>query len=275
MKSGNAISVTLIYLFTGVVWIVLSDRLIDALFDPEKADVIQTYKGTLFVVLTSLILFVSLGRQYRKMDSYINRLEASKQRLRDHERQLLSAQKIAKLGYWRLDLKSHQLYWSDEVYRIWGFSKEDYKPDYASLLKSVHPQDRHLFPDAAMLNTPQPVENEFLHRVLLQDGTVKWIQQKATTIAGEDGEPLFYEGIAQDVTERLGYIESLKEIARMQSHEVRGPLARILGIVRIFEMDKANVPAEMSELISDLGKVAGELDEVIHRINEHTANRPS
>ena len=80
--------------------------------------------------------------------------------------------------------------------------------------------------------------------------------------------------IATDVTERLNYIkaieeqnEKLKEISWIQSHIVRAPLARILGLVQIFKETKQD-NEEKEEMLQYLLLSANELDEVIMNITD-------
>jgi len=82
--------------------------------------------------------------------------------------------------------------------------------------------------------------------------------------------------LANDVTERLSYIQAietqnqkLREISWIQSHMVRAPLARILGLVQIItEMKSA--PDEQAELLGYLQHSSNELDSVIKQITEKT-----
>lgn len=78
--------------------------------------------------------------------------------------------------------------------------------------------------------------------------------------------------LANDVSERLAYIKAietqnkkLKEISWLQSHKVRAPVARILGLVNLIKDDTNN---NQNEIIGYLHDSANELDEVIKDINK-------
>jgi len=82
--------------------------------------------------------------------------------------------------------------------------------------------------------------------------------------------------IATDITERLTYLraveaqnEKLKEISWIQSHIVRAPLARLMGLVALL-MDKKCSENERKEILSYLLTSANELDETIKAITEKT-----
>src|SRR5690606_32243458 len=80
--------------------------------------------------------------------------------------------------------------------------------------------------------------------------------------------------LAHDITEKLYYIEAieaqnkkLQEIAWMQSHMVRAPLARIMGLVDVIQ----NVPEsgiENSELLDAIHSSAVELDDILRNITK-------
>jgi DNA-binding NtrC family response regulator len=63
--------------------------------------------------------------------------------------------------------------------------------------------------------------------------------------------------------------EALLEIAFLQSHQVRGPVANILGLINLFNMNDLNDPKNV-EVIKNLQKTTLLFDEVIHRIVQKT-----
>ncbi|MBK7428542.1 MAG: PAS domain S-box protein [Saprospiraceae bacterium] len=122
------------------------------------------------------------------------------EKLQEDEDKLQTAQKIAQLGYWQINLADFSLYWSDEVYNIWGVDKETYAPSYENLLDSVHPDDRHYFDKEQAPSFEHG--NEFEHRIILTDGTIKWIHERGKYKFDNAGNPVIFEGTAQDITER-------------------------------------------------------------------------
>lgn len=76
----------------------------------------------------------------------------------------------------------------------------------------------------------------------------------------------------KDVTDQKQHLceiqkqhEQLKEIARIQSHEVRAPLARMMGLVNLIQGGLGR-DAEMPVLLNDIATCADELDTIIRRI---------
>jgi light-regulated signal transduction histidine kinase (bacteriophytochrome) len=94
-------------------------------------------------------------------------------------------------------------------------------------------------------------------------------------IADSNGQATHFISIGRDVTERLENIEAireqnkkLKDIAWVQSHDVRGPLARIKGLVNLLNIHSR--PDEDAELIGYLKSASNEMDDVIKKIVKET-----
>lgn len=105
-------------------------------------------------------------------------------------------------------------------------------------------------------------------------GEPYWVQVNCTPYHDPITGQIGYISIHTVITERKEneklmskQNKSLREIARISSHEVRSPLSSILGLVKIIQNNSD--PAERSECISLLDQSAGQLDILIHRINNH------
>jgi PAS domain S-box-containing protein len=64
--------------------------------------------------------------------------------LRRSEESLTEAQRIAHLGNWEWNLKTGEVWWSDQAYRIFGFEPNEYSPTLKRVEEVFHPEDRHL-----------------------------------------------------------------------------------------------------------------------------------
>ena len=62
--------------------------------------------------------------------------------LRESEFHLAQAQQIAHLGSWSWDIAENRLYWSDEIYRLYGLQPGESEPRHEDFLGFVHPEDR-------------------------------------------------------------------------------------------------------------------------------------
>jgi PAS domain S-box-containing protein len=114
-------------------------------------------------------------------------------------------------------------------------------------------------------------------------GTFTHIQKSTSPVKVElYGYKFSYAGrdcmllVGNDVTDRLTYItsieaqnEKLKEIAWMESHIIRLPLSRMMGLINLIEDDAIAEP-EKKELLAHVLTSAYELDDIITRISNKT-----
>ena len=137
--------------------------------------------------------------------------EYALQQFRDNEVKLLNAQKIAKLGYWQQDFGSDNLYWSDEVYNIWGADPKSFKVSYEAFLDSIHPDDKETFITQQKESLNIGKEYDVEHRIILHDGSIKWVNEKGKILKDLDGKPILFEGTVQDITRQKTLALSLEQ----------------------------------------------------------------
>ena len=124
---------------------------------------------------------------------------------------LKTAQNIASLGYWEVDLKNNKIFLSDELYDIIGIERTIPIFSIEEIFNLIHPDDMKLM----LLNynltveSKQPFNHE--HRILLKDGSVKVVVQKGTIIYNEQGLPIALEGTTQDITYRKNAEKLVKD----------------------------------------------------------------
>jgi two-component system, LuxR family, sensor kinase FixL len=164
---------------------------------------------------------------------------------RRSEEQLALALDAAQLGRWEFDIAQQRLEWSDITRRMYGVPLDVpvSAETYAAL---VHPDDRHLIEAATRDGLARrPIEVEF--RIVLADGTVKWIMSRGKTLFDADGRATRMVGIKVDITARkqtelqlkeqgreLAHIDRLSMVGELSvaiAHELNQPLAAILANV--------------------------------------------
>lgn len=136
--------------------------------------------------------------------------------LRKSEARLMLAQRIAHVGNWELDLVSNNLWWSDEIYRIFEVDSNNFGASYESFLAVVHPDDRDMVNSAYLNSLKSRAPYEIEHRLLLQDGRIKYVHERCETMYGSDGAPLRSVGTVQDISEwkrlKIGGADMLRRI---------------------------------------------------------------
>jgi PAS domain S-box-containing protein len=133
--------------------------------------------------------------------------------LRRSETYLAEAQRLSKTGSWAFNPitgKTH--YWSNEMFRVWGFDPQQGPPDPETVLQRIHPDDRERMRSSFESGLAGRLTSEVIadHRILLPDGTVKYIHGISYPVFDEAGRVVEYVGTAVDVTERKRAEEALR-----------------------------------------------------------------
>lgn len=152
---------------------------------------------------------VVLGYRIR----YILRASETARQLRESQKKLVNAQRIAGLGYWEFAVPSGELTWSADVHRIFGVPPETLPPTRQAFLEWVHPDDRHSVTRLIdqVLEDARPRGTEF--RLICPDRSERIVQQQAE-VAVDDAHTVFQvTGTVQDVTERRRAEEQIRFLA--------------------------------------------------------------
>jgi PAS domain S-box-containing protein len=164
--------------------------------------------------------------------------------LREKDILLSDSQRIAQVGSWRYEISGH-ISWSDEMYHLFGVSPDTFTPNPESFFSCIHPDDRpsmQTWLDECVAGK-KPDALEF--RILLSDGTVRFINGFGDLQCDAENRPLYLTGMSQDITERkqaeAELSEQMDELRRW--HEVTsGREARILELKH-----------EVNELMGQIG----------------------
>lgn len=159
-------------------------------------------------------LFDLLGEPYiwsSVEDITVQRL--AEQALKRSERNLNEAQRIADMGNWRLDLTNGHLEWSEGIFRIFDIDPDQFAASYEAFLETIHPLDRDKVNQAYTRSVKNHTPYDIVHRLLLKDGTLKYVHERCETWYDDDGTPLRSIGTVQDVTKQVLAEERLRQAA--------------------------------------------------------------
>jgi PAS domain S-box-containing protein len=152
-----------------------------------------------FIWLVGILLFnfgsLILSRQLKTKEKIEERLEVQK-------RILSKSQEIAHLGSWHLDIKKNILTWSDEEYRIFGRSPQEFGATYEAFLDTIHPDDRGMVDKTYSNAIENNLPYECIHRIIRPDGEIRVVLEKSEDIIDEKGETIHSFGYTQDITEQ-------------------------------------------------------------------------
>jgi len=213
--------------------------------------------------------------------------------------QLNEAQHIAQVGSWELDLADNVLIWSDEIFHLFEIDKDRFGATYEAFLNAIHPEDRDAVNEAYSRSLLTREAYEISHRLLMQDGRIKYVTERCASYFDSAGKPIRSVGTVQDVTELKQAELALKQLneeleQRVQqrtelllqakeeadrannakseflsrmSHELRTPMNAIMGFAQLLESDgETPVTPDQADNIREIRHAGQHLLELINEV---------
>jgi two-component system cell cycle sensor histidine kinase PleC len=210
---------------------------------------------------------------YRGTGSDVTAEREATDALRTRKRQLSEAQRITRTGDWLWNVSRETVDWSDEIYRIFGVSRETYEPDIATVFSFVHSDDQRMVIESLTRTVGEKSGGILEYRIRRPDGEERHIRAEWQCGLNDEGEVCDVFGVCQDISEQKHAEEVLRnaknaaeaasraksEFLANMSHELRTPLNAILGFSEIL---KDQILGPLSERYRDY---AGD----IHRSGQH------
>jgi len=199
--------------------------------------------ATDYVLKTRLLRLVpSVQRALREAQERAERKKAEEALCRS-QMYLAQAERLSHTGSFGWNASTGELYWSDGTYRIFEW-EPSIEPTIQLVMDRTHPDDRMRL--RRILDRAVTEGHDFIadHRLLLSDGSVKYVQAVARRLADEDPERLVFVGAITDVTERkraeqererlrqlerdlasINRVSMMGELTASLAHEIRQPIA--------------------------------------------------
>ena len=152
-----------------------------------------TQKSPLFNSQASLIGMVGIARDVTKE----HKLE---EKIKESHTQLIDAQSIAQVGHWEWNITDGRLIWSDEIYKIFGYTPQEVEPTYDAFLATIHPDDREKVSTAVNKAVKAKEDYNIFHRIILPDGSQKTVHEIGHAIYDAKSIPIQMIGTVQDIT---------------------------------------------------------------------------
>ncbi|CAM4021442.1 PAS domain S-box protein [Gillisia limnaea] len=174
------------------------------------------------------------------------------------------------------DVQKDILKFNEGIFTMFGYKIAEIKVGRAWWRERIHPEDRErLYKNTDEVYKFNKSTLQIEYRFRCADGSYRYVLDRSFLVKDSKGNPLRIIGSMQDITEIQNHIqtiedhnERLKDIAWTQSHVVRAPLARIMGIIDLMQTHDDIVNQE--ELLKHILHSATELDGIIRKITNQT-----
>ncbi|TXD50249.1 MULTISPECIES: PAS domain-containing sensor histidine kinase [unclassified Polaribacter] len=196
----------------------------------------------------------------------------TKLRLKNTEKKLNEAQKLAHIGSWLFNARTLKIEWSKETFHIWNFNSKNGAPEYDALVNRVHKDDLEIFNRSVMeaLNLGKPFD--FEHRICPPDKVQKVIRGIGQPVFDENRKIIGLAGTNQDITSQKLFEEAqikhqrLKAIGEMSAsiaHDFNNALQQMMGNLEVVKIQK-----ELSNnSIDRLNSIGSIIDDISSRVS--------
>jgi PAS domain S-box-containing protein len=132
--------------------------------------------------------------------------------LRRSEGYLAEAQKLTHTGSWAVQVpQMENVYWSKEMYRIFGLDPDRKPPSYMEVTRQLHPEDSPYHTHVVEQAIRDRTDFETDYRLLLSNGADKYIHVVGHPVVSASGDVIEFVGTAMDITERKQAEDKIRE----------------------------------------------------------------
>ena len=157
-------------------------------------------------------------------------LKASQADLQRRWHYLAEAQRLSHSGIFGWKVRSGELVWSDETYKILGFTQQT-NPTFDLVFERVHAEDRDRLQQLRDIATQNGMDLDIEHRIVLPEGVIKYVRVVAHAGRDSSGD-LDYVGVVTDITERR-YADEEREALSRSFQESKARLEEAQRIAQI------------------------------------------
>ncbi len=165
-----------------------------------------------------------------RVEERTTQLEKAYKLLKESEESLAEAQRITHIGNGDWNLVTGEIYWSDELYRIFGLDPQESDLIYGKLLNYVHPDDRK-YVNKAFQRGLKGAHINIDYRIILANGEERTVHTQTEAIFDEKNTPIRLKGIVQDITERKKAEEALANIETARKKEIHHRIKNNLQVI--------------------------------------------
>ncbi len=193
----------------------------------------ETSGGPFFSDKGELLGFRGITRDITVQQNALQALQKSEERLR-------LSQQFANVGNWEWDIVTGNLYWSDQMWILFGFSVNPFEPSYERCLERVHPDDREMLVRAIEDSLHHGATYNVEHRTIWPDGSIHWLRETGNVDRDSQGKPIRMLGLTSNIDQRKYLEQEQVQQAEQQRnvlirevhHRIKNNLQGIIGLLR-------------------------------------------
>jgi len=218
--------------------------------------------------------FSELSRIAESANKMIDLQKKTENSLRESEEKFRQLIENINEIFWIRDAKTNELlYISPNFEKIWGLSINEVMKKPESFLEAIHPDDRDNVV-RVFQNQKEDEQFELEYRIILPDGSVRWIKGKIFPIFNATGDIYRRAGINEDITEKKKMEADLIQAHKMEAigtlaggiaHDFNNILSSILGYTEL-AMDDVDKGSTVEDSLKEVYKAGNRAKDLVWQI---------
>ncbi len=271
LTTWTLLAVWLLAIFEATGWLEIVDR------HPFRVALVLTI---LFIMSSFEIYFIinALKRSLNDARKELQQRQQVESVLRREREKLHLALTASRMETWEWNIETGEVIWSEGVEALFGLAPGTFDGKYETYLSMVHPKDLAGV-QQAIQQALSIADYDYVieHRILLPDGSERWLEGRGRVYRDESGKPVRMAGTVVDVTHRKqAEIERerlLQELAAKNSeleqftytvsHDLKAPLITLKGFLGFLNEDAR--AGDVERLEKDLFRINEAVDKM-HRL---------
>ncbi|MFH0995043.1 MAG: transporter substrate-binding domain-containing protein [Pseudomonadota bacterium] len=177
--------------------------------------ILAVFAALMLIVAVIIAWSLSLRKQVALRTGKLKQEIVEHMRVKDDlletKQRLELATASAKLGVWEWNIPDNILQWDDQMFDLYGITRNTFPGCVEAWQNGLHPDDRELAMEASRLAVQGEKDYDTEFRIVHPDGAVKNLKAHALIIRDNSGKALKMIGINRDITERKRAEQDLKE----------------------------------------------------------------
>jgi two-component system, LuxR family, sensor kinase FixL len=240
------------------------------------------------------VMGYELSRDVLRASTLVQELQVSEAGLRESEARISLALDAGDFGLWIWDLARDEIWASEKWRELFAFAPSE-RLEFSAILKRLHPDDREglesVHASAVARSNGGRYQTEY--RLLLPDGSTRWISSWGRVENDATGQPVLMRGASREITVRkqaeqeaqvlrqeiahAGRVSMMGQLASGLAHEINQPLAAILRNAEAAEMylqdpspDLDEIRAILTDIRTDDERAGHVIDRMRGLLKRHT-----
>ncbi|MBG1262392.1 PAS domain-containing protein [Nostoc commune] len=188
--------------------------------------------------------------QMAGIDLDITERKQSTESLRESEERFRQLAENIDAVFWIKEVQENRVSYVSPAYkRLWGLNPQELYQGQQAWIDRIHPEDREAT-DRAFHEKAVAGKFDEEYRIILPDGSIRWVHDRCFPLRDETGEIYRFAGIAEDISDRKHSLASLQDSQERFRTSVENMLD-CFGVYRAVRNEQGQIVDFVTEYVND------------------------